>query len=174
MLVQYAGSWVTNDGSGTFSERAITSAQGFKVNGKQLVQIAQFLRGLSEIPIARGNKINVITFAVTRNFALLNPSDTNPIGSAEAFALTHFTSLPQSGLLKLFPGPIGGSPSLLVTAQNAVLEATPSVDITGIRLTINYSIQCSSLVAAPPSGTVLQSGAGGTLTSATGGSLTSA
>src|ERR1035437_5037039 len=127
MLIQFNGQWLTNDGSGTYSERAITSAQEVRPTAEEVIQIAQFLRGKSSMPYDRGNQITNISFKVTRNFALINPSDTNPIGTTESFMLLDFWSQPKSGAVTLFCGPIGISPMRRVYGANAVLKSSPSI-----------------------------------------------
>ena len=171
MLIQFNGTWLTNDGSGTYPERAWTSACNVKLNGKQLIQEAQFLRGVSALPIARGNKINQLSFDVIRNFQLLNPSASNWIALTEAFALTHFSGLPTYGALVLTCG-APGETSIVVQAANAVLEAEPNLNAMGARLTMSYSFRCG-LLTQLASSTLLQSQSGPTLESQTGQALQS-
>jgi len=145
MLVCFAGTWLTNDGTGTFSERAITSTMEASFNGKQIVQDAQFLRAAFAQPIARSNKSNVFTFKVSREFKQLNPSAPNPLALAESFAATHFSNLPTTGLLAITCGGYGTT-AISVTSVNAVLEETPEIDIEGVRVTVTYSLRCGQLV----------------------------
>jgi hypothetical protein len=172
MLIQFNGVFLTNDGSGTYPERAITSAQQFQLDGKQNIQVAEFIRGITAIPYARQNKLSTLRFKVTRNFALINPADTNPIATCEQFALTDFSLRAQNGILFIYCGPIGGSPQLCVQATNAVLESSPSIDATGVRLSIDYSIQCSTLFVAPAPGSTLTDQSGNPLTDQSGNPLT--
>lgn len=171
MLIQLNGVWLTNDGTGTYSERQITSAQEIKLNGKQLVQIAQFLRGPTSIPYARLNPINELSFKVTRNFALINPSDPNPIASAESYMILDFWTKPLSGVLTFVCGQVLSPNQIYLQSQNAILNSSPSLDATGVKLIIEYTLQCSTPVVIPTPGSTLLSGTGGTLLSGSGGSL---
>jgi hypothetical protein len=161
MLVKFNGVWLTNDGSGTFPERAITSTQGATLSGKEVVQEVQFMRALASTFFDRGNLSHTFTFKVARNFQLLMPDEPNPIAQASAFMLTHFTLLAKSGALLMQCGGWGEAP-LFAQASNAVLESTPNFTSRGVAVDATYSFKCGPiqlvLVDSPGSGA---SGGGG-------------
>lgn len=140
MLVRYNNVWLTNDGSGTFSGRAITSTSEGRLNGKQLIQEAAFLRGISGIPIPRGNLTHSFNFKVYRNFQLLNPAASNPVALAEIFMLTHFTQLPKSGVLQVYCG------GLEVNCTAAAIEGAEH-SYAGVGVETTYSFRCGAFTA---------------------------
>lgn len=68
----------------------------FRLNGQRVIQIAQFLRGETSEPIARGNTTCHITFSVTRNHG--------SIDAAEKFVLEHDLDVPDNGVLTMEAG----------------------------------------------------------------------
>ncbi|MEI9999384.1 MAG: hypothetical protein WDO13_09550 [Verrucomicrobiota bacterium] len=56
--------WLTNDGATDL--QTWTDAHDVVLNGRQVVQDAQFLRAVAAEPLARGNAVNVLQFSVTR------------------------------------------------------------------------------------------------------------
>ena len=78
--------WLTNDGRSRFAGAGRTR-MSVLLNGRQVVQDAQFLRAVSAQPLARGNAVNLLQFSVTRQHA--------SVAAASAFVLTAFSSLPR-------------------------------------------------------------------------------
>src|SRR5258708_34224231 len=79
--------WLTNDGVSDL--QSWTDANDVLLNGKQVVQDAQFLRAVSAQPLARGNEVNVLSFTVTRQHV--------SVADAAAYVRTAFGSLPGGG-----------------------------------------------------------------------------
>ncbi len=94
--------WLTNDG--VASLQAWTDAQSVLLNGKQVVQDAQFLRAAAAQPLARGNRVNLLQFTVTRQHA--------SVAEAGAYALTAFSSLPGEGTAVVICGAPGETEAL--------------------------------------------------------------
>lgn len=141
MYIAINGTYLTNDGSGSYTERQITPAHEFTLNGKRLSQIAHFLRATAAQPFDRGNITNTLRFKVTRGqgyFATL--------AAAEAFVATHFSNLPGSGPLLIVCG-LTSDPQLLATATVSVLEAVPTLNYLGISVTCEYSLTCGLITS---------------------------
>ena len=108
--------WLTNDG--TTDLQSWTDAHDVELNGKQIVQDAQFLRALAAQPLARGNQVNLLRFTVTRQHV--------SVAEAAAYVLTAFSSLPGSGTATILCGASGET--LLTCTLSAVLEETLGTD----------------------------------------------
>src|SRR5476651_489447 len=100
MRISLNNVWLTNDGATDL--HAWTDAHGVRLNGKQLVQDAQFLRAVAAQPLARGNQVNQLRFTVTRQHS--------SVAAAGAFAVTAFSALPASGLATSVCGAYGEAP----------------------------------------------------------------
>ena len=100
-----------------------TDAHEVLLNGKQVVQDAQFLRARSAQPLARGNAVNVLQFSVTRQHV--------SVAEAAAFVLTAFSSLPGSGAATMVCGAIGED--AMTCTFSAVLEEMPKGTFFGTR-----------------------------------------
>lgn len=81
MRISLNNTWLTNDGVSDL--RAWSDAHDVRLNGRQLVQDAQFLRAVSAQPLGRGNAVNELQFTVTQQHA--------SVAAAAAFALTAFS-----------------------------------------------------------------------------------
>src|ERR1700722_13061932 len=110
MRISLNNVWLTNDGVADL--QSWTDAHDVLLNGRQVVQDAQFLRAVAAQPLARGNEVNVLTFTVTRQHV--------SVAEAAAYVLTAFSSLPGSGTATMLCGASGES--LLTCAFSAVLE----------------------------------------------------
>src|SRR5271155_5191236 len=97
MRISLNGIWLTNDGMTDL--QSWTDAHGVLLNGRQMVQDAQFLRAVSALPLARGNAVNVLQFTVTRQHT--------SVAEAAAYMLTTFSSLPTSGTATVICGASG-------------------------------------------------------------------
>ena len=121
MRISLNNSWLTNDGMTDL--RTWTDAHGVRLNGRQVVQDAQFLRAVAAQPLARGNRVNQLRFTVTRQHA--------SVAEAAAYALTAFSSLPGDGTALMVCGAYGESPVTCTFA--AVLEEMPESGFQGTR-----------------------------------------
>ena len=108
-----------------------TDAHGVVLNGRQIVQDAQFLRAVAAHPLARGNLVNQLRFSVTRQHA--------SVAEAAAYALTAFSSLPQSGTATILCGASGEA--LLTCAFSAVLEEMPKCRFFGTRTDTTFLLR---------------------------------
>ena len=79
--------WLTNDGVADL--QSWTDAHDVLLNGKQMVQDAQFLRAVAAQPLARGNAVNVLRFTVTRQHV--------SVADAAAYVLTAFGRFLRAG-----------------------------------------------------------------------------
>jgi len=121
MRISLNNVWLTNDGVSDL--QSWTDAHDVLLNGKQIVQDAQFLRAVSVQPLARGNAVNVLQFSVTRQ----HPS----VAEAAAYVLTAFGALPPSGTATVICGASGEN--LLTCTFAAVLEEMPKASFLGTR-----------------------------------------
>ncbi len=139
MLVSLANQWLTNDGTGTTLERAWTTTQDLKLDGKQLIQEQGYIRAAVQDVFDRGNAVHTLTFRVTRNFHLLMPAKANPIAQASLFAVSHFYALTRSGALVITCGGWGEA-TLAAQAPAAVLESA-SCTTKGVQVVTTYTIR---------------------------------
>jgi len=135
MKISLNNIWLTNDGATDL--HLWTDAHDIKLNGRQIVQDAQFLRALAAQPLARGNQVNVLRFTVTRQHA--------SVAEASASLLTAFSSLPTSGTATLICGAYGESP---VTCEfAAVLEEMPESVFHGTRTDTTFVLRGGLITA---------------------------
>jgi len=139
MRISLNNVWLTNDGAADL--HSWTDAHDVQLNGRQIVQDAQFLRALAAQPLARGNRINQLRFKVTRQHA--------SVAEASAFVLTAFSSLPADGVATIVCGALGESPSTCVF--NAVLEEMPESTFYGTRTDTTFVLRGGLITAAPSS-----------------------
>ena len=130
--------WLTNDGVADL--QAWTDAHSVLLNGKQVVQDAQFLRAAAAQPMARGNAVNVLQFTVTRQHV--------SVAEAAAFMLTAFSSLPGSGTATVICGASGEN--LLTCSFVAVLAEMPKCSFTGTRTDTTFVLRGGLITEAPP------------------------
>ncbi len=144
MRISLNNVWLTNDG--TADLRAWTDAHDARLNGRQLVQDAQFLRAVAAQPLGRGNAVNQLRFTVTRQHT--------SAAEAAAYALTAFSTLPGSGSATIICGAYGETPATCVFA--AVLEEMPECVFHGTRTDTTFLLR-GGLIAAlsPPAGSVV-------------------
>ncbi len=129
MRISLNNIWLTNDGATDL--HVWTDAHEVRLNGRQVVQDAQFLRAVATQPLARGNAVNQLRFTVTRQF----PS----VAQASAAVLTAFSSLPTSGTATLICGALGESPVTCIFA--AVLEEMPTCAFHGTRTDMTFVLR---------------------------------
>lgn len=152
MKISLNNIWLTNDGVADL--RAWTDAHGLTLNGRQLVQDAEFLRALAAQPLGRGNKSHTLVFSVTQQFPT--------VAQAAAFALTGFTNFPPNGSLSLTCGAYGETP-VLCTAS-AVLEQADS-RFYGTRVDTTFTLRLGLVTTlAPAFVNVIDGGTFSTLT----------
>jgi hypothetical protein len=131
--------WLTNDG--TTDLQSWTDAHDVVLNGRQLVQDAQFLRAVSVLPLARGNAVNVLQFSVTRQHA--------SVADAAAYVLTAFGSLPPGGTATVLCGANGED--LLTCTFSAVLEEMPKCRFLGTRTDMTFVLRGGAISTSAPS-----------------------
>lgn len=138
MKISLNNIWLTNDG--TTDLHAWTDAHDVRLNGKRLVQDAQFLRVVAAQPLSRGNLVNQLHFTVTRQHA--------SAAAAAAYILTVFSSLPENGLATVICGAYGETP--LTCTFSAVLEETPEVFFHGTRSDVTFVLRGGPITALSP------------------------
>jgi hypothetical protein len=130
--------WLTNDGVSDL--QSWTDAHDVQINGKQVVQDAQFLRALAAQPLARGNEVNLLQFTVTRQHV--------SVAEAAAYVLTAFSSLPGSGTATIICGASGED--LLTCTFSAVLEAMPKCSFLGTRTDTTFVLRGGLITMGAP------------------------
>jgi hypothetical protein len=138
MRVSLNNVWLTNDGATDL--HLWTDAHDVVLNGRQVVQDAQFLRALAAEPLARGNAVNVLRFTVTQQFAT--------VAAASAGVLTAFSLLPGSGLATLICGALGETP--VTCTFSAVLEEMPASTFHGTRTDTTFVLRGGAITALAP------------------------
>ena len=111
------------------------SPEELRVNGLTKVQVAEYLRAANAIPFARGNAVNTLTFATTREWP--------DYGSAMAYLITHRATVPSSGVLKVVSEP-QETTVISFSAAIAVLESDEGT-IQGIVTRHQYKVVCGPL-----------------------------
>src|SRR5476651_1451663 len=129
MRISLNNIWLTNDGVSDL--QSWTDAHDVQLNGKQIVQDAQFLRALAAEPLARGNQVNLVRFTVTRQHG--------SVAEAAAYVLTAFSSLPGSGTATIICGASGEVP--LTCTFSAVLEGMPKGGFFGTRSDLTFVLR---------------------------------
>ncbi len=138
MRISLNNIWLTNDGVADL--HTWTDAHDVRLNGRQLVQDAQFLRAVAAQPLARGNQVNQLRFTVTRQHS--------SVAEASAYIVTAFSMLPSSGLAMIVCGAYGESP--LTCAFSAVLEEMPESAFHGTRTDTTFVLRGGLIVALSP------------------------
>jgi len=138
MKISLNSIWLTNDGHTDL--QSWTDAHDVSLNGKQVVQDAQFLRAATAQPLARGNQVSVLQFTVTRQHV--------SVADAAAYVLTAFGSLPASGTATVICGASGENPIALSFA--AVLEGVPKASFTGTRTDTTFTLRGGAITSAVP------------------------
>jgi hypothetical protein len=138
MRISLNNIWLTNDGATDL--QTWTDAHGVLLNGKQVVQDAQFLRAVAAQPLARGNAVNVLQFSVTRQHV--------SVADAAAYVLTAFSSFPQSGTAQIICGASGEN--LLTATFAAVLEEMSKCSFTGTRSDTTFVLRGGLITMGPP------------------------
>ncbi|MCE0484360.1 MAG: hypothetical protein LV479_09005 [Methylacidiphilales bacterium] len=138
MRISLNNIWLTNDGSAAL--QTWTDAHDVRLNGRQMVQDAEFLRAVAAQPLARGNLVNLLQFTVTRQHA--------SVAAAAAFLLTAFGSLPTSGQATIVCGAYGES--TLTCTFSAVLEAMPESVFHGTRTDTTFVLRGGTITSLSP------------------------
>jgi hypothetical protein len=146
MKISLNNTWLTNDGVSDL--RAWSDAHDVRLNGRQLVQDAQFLRAVSAQPMGRGNAVNELQFTVTQQHS--------SVAVAAAFALTAFGLLPGGGTAAVVCGALGESPVTCTFA--AVLEAMPVCTFRGTRTDVTFVLRGGAITAAAGSAVLVVDG----------------
>jgi hypothetical protein len=138
MRISLNAIWLTNDG--TSDLQSWTDAHDVALNGRQVVQDAQFLRSVAAEPLARGNQVNLLRFTVTRQHA--------SVAEATAFVLTAFSSLPGSGTALVLCGAAGET--VLTCTFSAVLEEMPACRFFGTRTDMTFVLRGGLITTSAP------------------------
>jgi hypothetical protein len=123
---------------GTFSlaDGGDASPGDLRINGKHSVQTAEFLRAANVTPLARGNKVNTISFWCEREHT--------SYADAQSVLITHNATMPNSGALTIQTEPFEGG-IIQFTAQAAAVESDEGTQIAGIVTRHQYTIICGQL-----------------------------
>jgi hypothetical protein len=138
MRISLNNVWLTNDGVSDL--QSWTDAHDVLLNGKQVVQDAQFLRAASAQPLARGNEVNILQFSVTRQHV--------SVAEAAGYLLTAFSSLPASGTATIICG--GSGENLLTASFSAVLEEMTKCSFHGTRTDLTFVLRGGLITMNPP------------------------
>jgi hypothetical protein len=147
MRISINNIWLTNDGASDL--KSWSDAHEVRLNGRQVVQDAQFLRAVSAQPFARGNAVNELQFSVTQQHA--------SVAAAAAFALTAFSLLPASGTATVVCGAYGETPVTCTFA--AALAAMPACTFRGTRTDVTFVLRGGAITALPGSAVTVVDGA---------------
>jgi hypothetical protein len=138
MRISLNNVWLTNDGMSDL--QSWTDAHDVQLNGRQIVQDAQFLRALAAQPLARGNQVNQLQFTVTRQHV--------SVAEAAAYMLTAFSSLPGSGTATVICGASGED--VLTCTFSAVLEEMPKCSFLGTRTDTTFLLRGGLITMGAP------------------------
>lgn len=111
------------------------SPKDLTIHGERAVQSVPLLRGAAGV-FSRGNRVNTVAFAVTREHA--------DYGAAEAFLWQHATALPASGSLELWCEATDGNGVRYTAAVSAVVSDKGSQN--GLTTTHQYLLKCGEIV----------------------------
>jgi|GEM_PF-6249462 len=120
------------------------------VNGQSVIEVVDIVRAAAKRFFSRGNKAVTLEFSVRREFATHH--------ECQKYLLTHFTTLPDSGLCQVTCGVPGEAGQEDVYLYNAVLAATPQGTFNGVEAIVRYSIQAGQVSTAVPPGFLLAPG----------------
>ena len=138
MRISLNNVWLTNDGVSDL--QSWTDAHDVQLNGRQIVQDAQFLRALAAQPLARGNAVNVLQFSVTRQHV--------SVAEAAAYVLTAFSSFPSSGTAQIICGASGEN--LLTCTFSAVLQEMTKCTFRGTRSDTTFVLRGGLIATSAP------------------------
>ncbi len=111
------------------------SPENLRLNGQREVQTAAFLRAAGAGVFARGDRVNTISFAVTREHA--------SYGAAEGFLFSHAATLPASGALTAICEDARGA-QVCYAAQASAVRADEGTQ-RGITTTHVYTLVCGAI-----------------------------
>jgi len=121
-----------------------TRAFDVTVNGRQLIQEAQFLRAAAAAFYGRANKRIQLAFSITRNFATIK--------LAEQWILGHHGDLANRSTLTITTG-LDSESSEDIICQNAVLESVDFPRIRGISVEARYTFLIPAITGIGPTPT---------------------
>lgn len=111
------------------------SPENLSINGKRQVQTAGFLRAADAGIFARGDRVNTISFAVTREHA--------SYGAAEGFLFSHAAALPAGGMLTVICEDASGA-QVRYAAQASAVTADAGTQ-RGVTTTHVYTLVCGAI-----------------------------
>jgi hypothetical protein len=138
MRISLNNVWLTNDGATDL--QVWTDAHDVMLNGRQVVQDAQFLRAVAAQPLARGNAVTVLEFSVTRQH--------DSVADAAAYVLTAFGAFPSSGTAQVVCGASGET--LLTCTFAAVLQEMTKCTFHGTRSDTTFVLRGGLITLGAP------------------------
>ena len=109
----------------------LTPHSGITLNGRQLVDDAEFFRAATARVFARGNFGTTLQFSVTHSFSSQR--------EAEVFFLTQPGSVPTSGLVTAICGVSGDTQTCYL--EDAVVESVALPPYKGVSVEVQYTIR---------------------------------
>lgn len=127
MIVQF--------GSTILAPGGTQAADAVRVDGRQIIQEAQFFRGGSSAFYSRGNLSVSLQFVTHWIF--------NTTAAAETFVLTHVTDLPMGTTDRstVICTCGSGGETIPIYMQNAVLESAQILKYSGLSVDVEYMIR---------------------------------
>jgi hypothetical protein len=123
MKVRIGSTWLAPGG--------FEATLGLSVNGQQITQEVEFFRALARQFYPRKNRSTSVSFSVTRSFETQREAD--------AFILTHYNELPDSGDVFFYCG--DDSDQQIVTLPGAVLDAVGDGSMVGTSVRYTYTVR---------------------------------
>lgn len=136
--------FATNAVSGfSLSEGGNESPSGLKVNGKQLTQVAEYLRGPQVSAFGRQNFQTAISFRITRKHTTISDS--------EEFVLTYASSFPLGqGIFTFVTESSASAASTVTTYMVGVINDINLVEQIGVTTIHEYSLTGGLIVSTAP------------------------
>jgi len=116
-------------------------ARNVSVNGQTVFEAVDIVRAAAKKLYHRGNSQVSLSFEVARSF------ETHV--EAQKYLLTHYSTLPKSGLCVIECG-VQGETSEEVFMANAILTASPQGIIGGVQVVVTYTIQAGRATTDVP------------------------
>ena len=111
------------------------SPEDLRIEGRREVQAVALLRAATATVLPRGNRLNTISFTITREH--------DTYGDAESFLFAHAATLPASGTVSFYCEDLGGA-QVLYTAQAAAIRSDLGTQ-RGVTTRHAYVVACGPL-----------------------------
>lgn len=132
MKIKWDSTWLSDE----FAADGFQS--GLSLNGRQIVQEAEFLRAANAAFYARGNRAQQLSFTVLRRF--------DTAADAELFLLGHYATLVDGPASLLCRCGGGGETLTDVLIPNAVLESVAHPRYIGNSVVVTYTFRFAPVV----------------------------